>query len=111
MVTDPDGLLLWHSPALLGRAHRIILICERQGVPVLADRTYMGFGPCVTMSLRRPGKRGIARLKSWRIFRRSRRSPNRMSAISAAVLTLERQCRKAPVNGKTVQVFMPCHTT
>ncbi|MFD8220341.1 IS5/IS1182 family transposase, partial [Streptomyces sp. NPDC059697] len=27
----------------------------------------------------------------WRIFRRSRCSPNRMSSISAAVLTLERQ--------------------
>ncbi|MFM9449412.1 IS5/IS1182 family transposase, partial [Streptomyces acidiscabies] len=32
----------------------------------------------------------VARLKAWRIFRRSRCSPNRMSSI-AAVLTLERQ--------------------
>jgi hypothetical protein len=45
-VTDPAGRLLWISPALPGRAHdltaartyRIIRICERQGVPVLADR-------------------------------------------------------------------------
>ncbi|MFF4935396.1 IS5/IS1182 family transposase, partial [Streptomyces griseofuscus] len=29
--------------------------------------------------------------KSWRIFRRARCSPNRLSSISAAVLTLERQ--------------------
>ncbi|MFC5809403.1 IS5/IS1182 family transposase, partial [Streptomyces heilongjiangensis] len=36
-------------------------------------------------------ERGVARLKSWRIFRRSRCSPNRMSSIAAAVLTLERQ--------------------
>ena len=31
------------------------------------------------------------RLKSWRIFRRSRCSPNRMTSIAKAVLTLERQ--------------------
>ncbi len=40
---------------------------------------------------RAPVERGIARLKSWRIFRRSRCSPNRMASIAAAVLTLERQ--------------------
>jgi hypothetical protein len=40
VVTDPEGQLLWISPALPGRAHdltaarthRIIRICERQGV-------------------------------------------------------------------------------
>jgi hypothetical protein len=40
---------------------------------------------------RAPVERGVARLKSWRIFRRSRWSPNRMTDIAAAVLTLERQ--------------------
>ena len=80
---------------------------------MLADRAYIGAGPWVTTPLRRPpgrdltppqqtvngalsaarvpAERGVARLKSWRIFRRSRCSPNRMSSISAAVLTLERQ--------------------
>ncbi len=121
VVTDPVGRLLWISPALPGRAHdltaarahRIIRICERQGVPVLADRAYIGVGPWVTTALRRPPgrgltptqqtvnralsaarapvERGIARLKSWRIFRRSRCSPNRMTSIAAAALTLERQ--------------------
>ncbi|MEU9602434.1 transposase family protein [Streptomyces sp. NPDC048109] len=120
LVTDPAGRLLWISPALPGRAHdltaarthRIIRICERQGVPVLADRAYIGAGPWVTTPLRRPPggdltptqrtvnralsaarapvERGVARLKSWRIFRKARCSPNRMSSISAAVLTLER---------------------
>jgi hypothetical protein len=50
VVTDPAGRLLWISPVLPGRAHdltaarthRIIRICERQGVPVLADRAYVG---------------------------------------------------------------------
>ena len=121
VVTDPTGHTLWISPALPGRthdltaarAHRIIRICERQGVPVLADRAYQGGGPWVTTGRKRPPgselsptqrtvnralaqarapvERGMARLKSWRIFRRSRVSPNRMTSIAAAVLTLERQ--------------------
>ncbi|MFG2926321.1 transposase family protein, partial [Streptomyces sp. NPDC048305] len=40
---------------------------------------------------RAPVERGIARLKSWQIFRRSRISPNRMTVIARAVLTLQRQ--------------------
>ncbi|MEU2716786.1 transposase family protein [Streptomyces sp. NPDC007205] len=121
VVTDLHGEVLWLSPALPGRchdltaarAHRIIRICERQGVPILADRAYIGAGAWVTTPARRPAggeltptqqavnralskawgpvERGIARLKSWRIFRRSRCSPNRMTSIAAAVLTLERQ--------------------
>ncbi len=95
------------------RTHRIIRICERQGVPVLADRAYIGAGAWVTTPIRRlpnqdltttrrtvnralsaaraPVARSIARPKSGRIFRRARCSPNRMTAIAAAVLTLERQ--------------------
>ncbi len=73
VITDPGGRLLWLSPALPGRAHdltaarthRIIRICERQGVPILADLAYQGGGPRVrtasnagpcknSASLRRP---------------------------------------------------------
>lgn len=62
VVTDPAGRLLWISPALPGRAldrtaartHRIVQICERQGVPVLVDRAYLGAGPQVTTPLKRP---------------------------------------------------------
>ncbi|MGW0422778.1 transposase family protein [Streptomyces sp. NPDC003015] len=121
VVTDPDGRLLWLSPSLPGRTHdrtaarthRIIRICERQGVPILADLAYQGGGPWLTTGIKRkplqkltltettlnralasaraPVERGVARLKSWRIFRRSRRSPNRMTSIAKAILTLERQ--------------------
>ncbi|MER7900475.1 transposase family protein [Streptomyces sp. NPDC096046] len=121
VLTDPAGELLWISPALPGRTHdltaarthRIIRIGERQGVPVHADRAYTGAGPRVTTGLKRPPggeltltqrtvnralaaarapvERGMARLKSWQIFRRSRISPNRMTVIAKAVLTLERQ--------------------
>ncbi len=95
-----------------GRTHKIIRICERQGVPVLADMACIGAGEWVTTPKRRPPQgeltttertvnrglsaarvpveRGIARLKSWRIFRRARYSPNRMTSIATAVLTLER---------------------
>ncbi|MFI0234894.1 transposase family protein [Streptomyces sp. NPDC017086] len=121
VVTDPDGRLLWLSPALPGRSHdltaarthRIIRIRERQGVPILTDLAYQGGGPWLTTGIKRrplreltptektvnralaaaraPVERGVACLKSWRIFRRSRCSPNRMTSIAKAILTLERQ--------------------
>ncbi|WP_221516083.1 transposase family protein, partial [Streptomyces spectabilis] len=40
---------------------------------------------------RAPVERSTARLKRWRTFRRAPRSPNHMTAITTAVLTLERQ--------------------
>lgn len=61
VVTDPDGRLLWLSPALQGRSHdltaagthRIIHICERQGVPILAGLAYQGGGPWLTTGIKR----------------------------------------------------------
>jgi len=121
VLTDPVGQMLSISPTLPGRAHdltaarahQIIRICERQGVPLLADRAYMGAGPWLTTPLRRPPgreltltqhtanhalsaarapvERGVARLKSCRIFHRTRTSPNRMPSITAAIPTLKRQ--------------------
>ncbi len=121
VVTDPGGRLLWLSPALPGsthdltaaRTHRIIRICERQGVPVLADLAYQGGGQWLTTGIKRkplqeltptektlnralaaaraPVERGVASLKSRRIFRRSWCSPNRMTSMAKAILTLERQ--------------------
>lgn len=90
------------------RTHRVIRICERQGVPIVADLGYQGAGLWLTTGIKRrplqeitptrnpalvaaraPVERGVARLKSWRIFRRSRCIPNRMTSIAKAVLTLE----------------------
>jgi hypothetical protein len=64
---SPAGRLLWISPTMPGRAHdltaarthRTIRICERQGVPILADRACMGAGPWVTTPLRRPPGRDL----------------------------------------------------
>jgi hypothetical protein len=39
---------------------------------------------------RAPVEPGIARLKSWRIFRKAWCSPNCMSSITTTILTLER---------------------
>ncbi|MEU1691546.1 transposase family protein [Streptomyces hirsutus] len=41
---------------------------------------------------RAPVERGMARLKSWRIFRRSRITPNRMTSIAAANFSPWRRC-------------------
>ncbi|MFC4518274.1 transposase family protein, partial [Streptomyces ehimensis] len=41
--------------------------------------------------LRSPVERAFARLKAWRIFRKARVSPNRLTSMIQAVLTLEQQ--------------------
>lgn len=110
----PEDLLSDKATADLtaARTHRIIRICQRQGVPILADLAYQGGGPWMAAGIKRrppqdltstektlnralaearaPVERGVARLKSWRIFRRSRCSLNRMTSIAEAILTLKR---------------------
>ncbi|MGW6412648.1 transposase family protein, partial [Streptomyces vinaceus] len=39
--------------------------------------------------LRWPVERAIARIKTWRVLRKARISPNRLTSIARAVLTLE----------------------
>jgi hypothetical protein len=119
VVTAPDGALVWISPALPGRMHdltaarrhRIIATCIALGIPVLADRGYQGTGDIVAVPhRRRPGKdltvkqrcvnrahsrlrwpveRAIASVKTWRILRKTRCNPNRMTSIVKAILTLK----------------------
>ncbi|MCC2280712.1 transposase family protein [Streptomyces sp. ET3-23] len=120
-VTGPAGELLWYSPALPGRTvditaartHKIITICERLKIPALADRAYEGAGGtfCTPFKrhcgreltakqkavnraharLRSPVEQTFARLKTWRLFRKARCSPNRLTSMTQAVLTLEQQ--------------------
>jgi hypothetical protein len=119
VVTAPDGALVWISPPLPGRVHdltaarrhRIIATCVRLGIPILADKAYQGTGDIAAVPhRRRPGKdlpikqksvnrahsrlrwpveRAIARIKTWRILRKTRTSPNRLTSIARAVLILE----------------------
>ncbi|MFJ2008485.1 transposase family protein [Streptomyces chartreusis] len=119
VVTDPHGGIAWISKVLPGRTHdvtaarthRIIDTCRRLGIPVLADPGYLGAGGTIATPIRRrPGKelkprqvslnkaharlrypveRGIARLKTWRIFRKARCSPTWLTTAAKAVLTLE----------------------
>ncbi|WP_051833533.1 transposase family protein [Streptomyces katrae] len=118
VITDPTGKILWVSRALPGRTHdltaarrhRIIATCVRVGTPVLPDLGYVGAGGTFAVPHRRrprqdlagqrsinraharlryPVERGIARLKTWKIFRHARRSPTWLTQAAKAVLTLE----------------------
>lgn len=120
-VTRPADELVWYSPALPGRTaditaartHLIVTACERLKIPVFADKAYQGAGGTFATPfkrhrrreltvkeksvnraharLRSPVERAFARLKAWRIFRKARVSPNKLTSILKAVLTLEKQ--------------------
>ncbi|MFF0478882.1 transposase family protein [Streptomyces sp. NPDC004284] len=120
-VTNPVGELTWYSPALPGRTvditaariHRIITVCARLRILVLPDKAYAGAGGTFQVPFKRhlgrplapgqgavnpaharlrfPVERAFARLKAWRIFRKARSSPHRVTSITKAVLTLERR--------------------
>ncbi|MFE3866162.1 transposase family protein [Streptomyces goshikiensis] len=119
VVTDPTGKILWVSRALpdrthdltAARRHRVITTCIRLGVPVLADLGYAGAGGTFAVPRRRrprrelttaerslnraharlryPVERGITRLKTWKILRRARCSPNWLTQATRAIVTLE----------------------
>ncbi len=106
--------ILWVSRALPGRTHdltaarrhRIIATCVRLGTPVLADLGYVGAGGTFAVPHRRrprqdlavgqrsinraharlryPVERGIARLKTWKIFRHARCSPTWLTQAAKA---------------------------
>ncbi len=69
---------------------KILRDCRLKGDGV--HHAMLGIARLHNLALARaPVERGMARLKSWQIFHRSRISPNRMTVIAKAVLTLERQ--------------------
>ncbi|MES9542922.1 transposase family protein [Actinomadura sp. NPDC000600] len=117
-LTDPHGRLIWASPVLPGstqdltaaRVHGIIDALTSRAIACHADKGYVGAGgaigtPYKRRKRRRLGKRkklfnrhhaqiralgeqGAATLKSWRILRKARCSPSRLTAIVQAILTL-----------------------
>ncbi|MFD5514389.1 transposase family protein [Streptomyces sp. NPDC127051] len=119
VITAPDGTLVWISPAAAGRVHdltaarrhRITATCVRPGIPVLAGKACQGAGAIAAAPRRRkPGKdltpeqksasrahsrlrwpagRAIARIKTWRILRKARPSPTKLTSIARAILTPE----------------------
>lgn len=138
VVADPAGKLLWIPPALLGRTHdltaarthRISRICERQGVPLLADRAYIGAGSWVTAPIRHlphqdltatrrtinrtlsaaraPVERSVARLKSWRAFRRWARAGPPQAEGRQAATTRERWQQAQPCASAESDFWSAC---
>ncbi|PNE43579.1 transposase family protein [Streptomyces noursei] len=93
--------------------HRITNTCRCLGIPALADLGYLGAGGTFALPhphhrrpqqelttrqrsvnkahprLRHPVERGIARLKTWHIFRHARCSPTWRTTAAQTILTLE----------------------
>jgi transposase len=118
VITAEEGKLLWLSPALPGGTHDvkaaaehgITETCAGLGLEVLADKGYTGAGGTVITPLKRrpntelpskhrksnkvhaalraPVERTISRIKQWRILRHARISPNKLTSVAAAILTL-----------------------
>lgn len=116
-LVDPRrGDLVWISDGLPGsthdltaaRIHDLIRHAARADVQLLADKGYQGAGGTVTTphkgrrltktqkahnrmvnSVRGPGERGFAILKTWRILTKVRCCPRRIGRLANAVLTLE----------------------
>nr|WSX54241.1 transposase family protein [Streptomyces sp. NBC_00974] len=115
VLTDPFGRLLWASPALPGsthdltaaRTHEIVDALAAAGVKCWADKAYQGAGRHIRVpfrgrrlkrwkrrhnsshaKIRCVGKQARAVLKGWRLLRKLRCSPNRITNIVKAVLVL-----------------------
>ncbi|GAU71633.1 transposase [Streptomyces sp. NBRC 110611] len=92
------------------REHGIIDICTQLHLEILADQGYQGAGGTVITpikrcpqtelpykhkrsntvhaALRTPVERTTSRIKQRRIFRHARISPNRLTSVATAILTL-----------------------
>lgn len=117
VIADPQGRLLWASPALAGavhdvraaRRHGIIDALAEAGITCWADKGYQGAGGTVRLpyrgrwdslsagqqavnrshaKVRALVERAIAILKSWRLLRKLRCSTTRITSLVQAVLTL-----------------------
>ncbi|MFE8948167.1 IS5 family transposase [Streptomyces sp. NPDC007856] len=117
VIADPQGRLLWASPALAGavhdvraaREHGIIDALTEAGINCWADKGYQGAGGAVRLPYRGRWKslsagqqavnrshakvralveQAIATLKSWRLLRKLRCSTTRITSLVQAVFTL-----------------------
>lgn len=112
----PDGHAVWTAPALPGATHDLtaardtglIDALAEQTTLTFADKAYQGAGrPIVTpykgrelpekqrrfnhdhAALRAPGERAFASLKQWKILRRVRCCPHRVTQLVAAIFVLD----------------------
>jgi len=119
VIADPAGRLVWLSPALPGsvhdltaaRTHNLVHALSKAAVATFADKGYQGAGGAVGTptkgrdlpegiravntahaKIRAVGERANATL-NWRLLRKVRCCPHRVTALTAAILTLETQPR------------------
>ncbi len=115
VISSPTGTILWVSGPLPGSTHDltaarlwgILRALAKAGLIVLADKGYQGAGEHILTpykgkgkpesqkianrshaKLRGPGERANAQLKTWRILRKLRCSPNRAGHLAKAIHVL-----------------------
>ena len=117
VLADPAGRLLWVSPALPGavhdvraaREHGIINALTGNDLDCWADKGYLGAGGTVLVpyrgrwdrlsagqqavnrshaKIRALAEQAVATLKSWRLLRKLRCSPTRVTSLLQAILCL-----------------------
>ena len=118
VIADPNGRLMWASPALAGavhdvraaREHGIIEALAEAGLTCWAHKGYQGAGGTVRLpyrgrwdslssgqqavnrshaKIRALVEQAIATLKSWRLLRKLRCSTTRITSLVQAVLVLQ----------------------
>ncbi|MER5832778.1 IS5 family transposase [Streptomyces sp. NPDC002130] len=118
VIADPQGRLMWASPALAGavhdvraaREHGIIEALAEAGITCWADKGYQRAGGTVRLpyrgrwdslstgqqavnrshaKIRALVEQAIATLKSWRLLRKLRCSTTRITSLVQAVLVLQ----------------------
>ncbi len=110
VIADPHGRLIWLSPALPTATHDLTAALTAAAVATLADRAYCGAGGAIGVphygrdlparmracntshnQIRGIGECANATLKTWLLLRRLRCCPQRVTALTAAVLVVLQQ--------------------
>jgi hypothetical protein len=117
VLMDPSGYPMWTSPVSPGKTHDLAAAQDHllpalypraaRGLPIIADKGYIGAGPgihapargknldedarCrnrIISDLRAPCERANAMLKTWKALRHVTMCPRRIGQITAAILVL-----------------------